>query len=391
MKNILLVFTGGTIGSTATDGAINTAGEAPFKLIQQFQQHYKNHHQIHFSTLQPLQILSENLAPCVWQTLITAIEERQPGQYDGIIITHGTDTLAYTAAALSFYFNAVKIPMLLVSSDYPLDDPRANGLDNFICAVEFIVQNIHAGVFVPYRNHQQTSQVHRGSRLTCSLQLSGDFFSVQGKSFMQFENKMFSLLNPSTKSFLAKISNKPPLQLESVGERRLKSTRYIPLIPAFSRKGEGANACIDPNTGAVRRAETKTPHLKANFSERILMIKPYPGLNYAHFNLENTGAVLHDLYHSGTACASTQWGKNYSLLEFIKRCQKQNTKVYLAPAVKSADAYQSTRALIEQGAEMIWNMSIEAAYVKLMLAYGNFTDERQILAFIDSDIAGEHV
>ena len=131
--------------------------------------------------------------------------------------------------------------------------------------------------------------------------------------------------------------------------------------------------------------------MKANFSERILMIKPYPGLNYAHFNLENVDAVLHDLYHSGTACASIQWGKNYSLLEFIKRCGEQDIKVYLAPAIKSADAYQSTRALIEQGAEMIWNMSIEAAYVKLMLAYGNFSDEQQIMAFIDRDIAGEHV
>jgi L-asparaginase len=40
---------------------------------------------------------------------------------------------------------------------------------------------------------------------------------------------------------------------------------------------------------------------------------------------------------------------------------------------------------------MIWNMSIEAAYVKLMLAYGNFSDEQQIMAFIDRDIAGEHV
>ena len=121
------------------------------------------------------------------------------------------------------------------------------------------------------------------------------------------------------------------------------------------------------------------------------MIKPYPGLNYASFNLENVDAVLHDLYHSGTACASTQWGEKYSLLEFIKRCQEQNIKVYLAPAIKSVDAYQSTRALIEQGAEMIWNMSIEAAYVKLMLAYGNFSDEQQIMAFIDMDIAGEHV
>ena len=121
------------------------------------------------------------------------------------------------------------------------------------------------------------------------------------------------------------------------------------------------------------------------------MIKPYPGLNYAHFNLENVDAVLHDLYHSGTACASTQWDENHSLLEFIKRCGAQNIKVYLAPAIKSANAYQSTRALIEQGAEMIWNMSIEAAYVKLILAYGNFSDEQQIMAFIEMDIAGEHL
>jgi L-asparaginase/Glu-tRNA(Gln) amidotransferase subunit D len=342
MKNILTVFTGGTIGSTVTEGTIDTSSAAPFKLIQQFQQYYKNHQQIHFSTIQPLQILSENLAPCVWQTLITAIEAQQPEQYDGIIITHGTDTLAYTAAALSFYFNAIKIPMLLVSSDYPLNDPRANGLENFICAVEFILQNCQAGVFVPYRNPQQTTQVHRGSRLTCSLQLSGDFFSVQGKSFMQFENQTFSLLNPATKSIPVKNSN-------------------------------------------------KLPHLKANFSERILMIKPYPGLNYTHFNLENADAVLHDLYHSGTACASAQWGENYSLLVFIRRCLEQNKKVYLAPAINSVNAYQSTRALIKQGAEMICNMSIEAAYVKLMLAYGNFSDEQQIMAFIDGDIAGEHI
>lgn len=364
MKNILLVFTGGTIGSVASEGTIDTSAAAPFKLIQKFQQHYKNHQQIHFSTIQPLQILSENLAPCVWQRIIAAIEAEQPDRFDGIIITHGTDTLAYTAAALSFYFNAIKIPMLLVSSDYPLDDSRANGLENFICAVEFILQNIQAGIFVPYRNQQQTTQVHRGSRLTCSLQLSGDFFSVQGKGFMQFENRQFSLLNPATKSILSENSPLP--------------------------EGFGQDSPETP--GWVRRiTQTKISHITANFSDRILMIKPCPGLNYAHFNLENVDAVLHDLYHSGTACASTQWGENYSLLVFIRRCLEQNKKVYLAPAIKSADAYQSTRALIEQGAEMIWNMSIEAAYVKLMLAYGNFSDEQQIMEFIDRDIAGEHV
>lgn len=66
-------------------------------------------------------------------------------------------------------------------------------------------------------------------------------------------------------------------------------------------------------------------------------------------------------------------------------------KIYLAPAVKTDDAYQSTRILIDQGASMIWNMSIEAAYVKLMLAYGNFSDHNQIKEFINTDIAGEFV
>lgn len=382
MKNILVVFTGGTIGSTAASGTINTSSEAPFRLIQQFQQHYNNHQQIQLCTIQPLQILSENLAPCVWQPLITAIEAQQPEKFDGIIITHGTDTLAYTAAALSFYFNDIKIPMLLVSSDYPLDDPRANGLDNFICAVEFIVQNIQAGVFVPYRNQQRTAQVHSGSRLTCSWQLSGDFFSVQGKSFMQFENGRFSLLNPATNAIPSSPHISAPSTLLRAG---------------FSLKEEEAGVCEESNAQEINAETvgwTQSPplHLKANFSERVLMIKPYPGLNYAHFNLENVDAVLHDLYHSGTACASVQWGDNYSLAAFIKRCGKQNIKVYLAPAIKSADAYQSTRALMEHGAEMIWNMSIEAAYVKLILAYGNFIEnEQKIMEFMESDIAGEHV
>ncbi|MFI3178194.1 MAG: asparaginase domain-containing protein, partial [Methylococcaceae bacterium] len=262
MKNILVVFTGGTIGSIATEGTINTASSASYQLLELFQQYCQNSQQVNFSTVQPLQMLSENLAPCVWQTLINAIEAMQPERYDGIIITHGTDTLAYTAAALSFYFNAIKIPVLLVASDYPLSDPRANGLDNFMCAVEFILQNIQVGVFVPYRNQQQTLQVHKGTRLTCSLQLSGDFFSIQDKSAMSYENQIFDML------------------------------------------GHQKHCVLGDNRAILETSKTTVQHgLKADFSGRILMIKPYPGLNYANFNLEDIDAVLHDLYHSGTACA----------------------------------------------------------------------------------------
>jgi L-asparaginase len=336
MKNILVVFTGGTIGSKASDGAISTSSDASFKLLQLFQLHYKNHQKIQFKTIQPLQILSENLAPAAWETLIEAIEAENPGQYDGIIISHGTDTLAFTAAALSFYFNTVNWPILLVSSNYPLAHPDANGLENFICAIEFILQINQAGVFVPYRNPQHLTQLHKGTWLASSLQLSGDFFSIQNRSYMQFENQRFSLLNTFSKP----------------------STQYA---------------------------------LRAAFSKRILLIKPYPGLDYSYFDLSTVDVVLHDLYHSGTACTSGQWGANLSLLTFIKRCRERNIKVYLAPAIKSDNAYETTRALLQAGAEMIWNMSLESAYGKLLLAYGNFQQEQQIIDFINVDIAGEHM
>ncbi len=337
MKNILVVFTGGTIGSSVSEGTINTSSNTAFQLLHLFKQ-YAPDHQINFTALQPLQILSENLAPPVWQTLISTIEQAKPEQFDGIIITHGTDTLAYTAAALSFYFNTLSVPLLLVSSDYPLVDNRANGLENFVCAVEFIRQKIDKGVFVPYRNRGQLTQVHFGSRLTCSLQLTGDFYSVQGKSYLQFEKGKFLF------------------QTESEQKQ-----------PSYSQQ------------------------LKASFSERIQMIKPYPGLDYRQFLLNNVDAVLHDLYHSGTACVTQQWGQQFSLLEFISECKKRNIKVFLSPIFKSANAYQSTQALMEQGVEFIWNMSIEAAFVKLMLAYGNFADDQQRLLFMNTDVAGETI
>jgi L-asparaginase len=338
MKNILVVFTGGTIGSVAGKGTIKTSGAAPFKLLTLFQKQCPYHQQIRFKTIQPIELLSENLNPSAWEILIKAIESEHPDRYDGVIVTHGTDTLAYTSAALSFYFHRLKVPMLLVSSDYPLDNPKANGLGNFICAVEFIMQLGQSGVFVPYRNRQQICQVHRGAFLASSLQLGGDFFSVQGRSYMQYRDNQFTVLNP------------------------------------------------------VRQPkQSATVALSAKFAEDILMIKPYPGLNYSNFDLRQVRAVLHDLYHSGTACTTEQWGKNYSLLAFVRHCRQQGVNVYLAPALKHDDAYETTRAMIEQGAEMIWNMSIEAAYVKLMLGYGNFNDKRQIMEFIDTDIAGEHV
>lgn len=325
MKNILVVFTGGTIGSSVIDGAINADSQTSFLLLAKFKQRHPQL-DVNFTTLQPYNILSENLSPAVWETLIIAIENANPKLYDGIIVTHGTDTLAYTAAALSFYFHALNVPIFLVSSQYPLLNENANGLDNFCFAVEKILNEKLTGVFVPYRNpSEHVVTLHHGARLTCSPQLSSDFFSVT------------------------------------------KVTKHSTLKVVLDAP------------------------LKPHFSKRILLIKPYPGLDYSHFNLDNVDAVLHDLYHSGTACTTNEWGGNHSLLTFIQTCQKRKIAVFLAPALKSENAYQSTLELVNQGVEIMWNMSLEAVFVKLSLAYGNFTDLSTIISFLQLNLAEEYI
>lgn len=336
MKSILLVFTGGTIGSQVEEGTIDTNDAAGFKLLQLFAAQDRDPASVNFKILRPLQILSENLHPDHWRQIIAAIEAEDLRIYDGIIVTHGTDTLAFSAAALGLYFNHLQIPMMLVSSDLPLGHPQANGLPNFLSAVEFIRAIGLAGVFVSYRNLGQAQAIHLATRLASCLPLGSDFISVQSKPFMCLEDGEFRYLH------------------------------------ALSERCEPVS-------------------LKADFSARMLLIRPYPGIDYSQFNLEDVDLVLHDLYHSGTACTSLELGGQYSLVEFIKRCRQHDLKIYLAPAVKSESAYSSTRLLLAQGAEMIWNLSLEAAYAKLLLAYGNFDDAAVISRFLDTDIAWEHV
>jgi len=338
MKKILLVLTGGTIGSTVVGSTIGTDSSTQLELMGRLQDHYRHVHEFAFHTIQPVELLSENLAPGIWGHIIRAIESEGLAEFDGVIITHGTDTLAFSAAALGLYWHSIDLPILMVSSNHPIEDNRANGIANFICALEFIRHNQGAGLFVPYQNPGQTMRVHLGARLASSLQLSGDFMSVQDKDYWVYDGNRFK----------------------------------APDIP-------WANP------------QRKSYPLQANFDKDILMVRPYPGLNYDHYNLPRVDAVLHDLYHSGTASSTTDYGGQHSLPRFIRRCAHKNIAVFLAPAIKSPVCYQSTQALLDAGARMIWNMSLETAYAKLLLAYGNFADPEVRLEFLDADIAHEHI
>jgi L-asparaginase/Glu-tRNA(Gln) amidotransferase subunit D len=335
MKHILLLLTGGTIGSVAVSGVINTDSETNLQLLHGFRERYPTPDSISFTCVKALDILSENLHPNHWRQIITVIEAEDLNRFDGIILTHGTDTLAFSSSLLGLYFHNLPIPMVIVSSDLPLLDPNANGFMNFLCAVDFIRKKASKGVFVVYKNRNQPTQIHLATRLSSCLQLSNNFISVQSAALMHYENGDFTQITD---------------------------------LPS-----------VDPTNY----------DLKAYFSKRILLIRPYPGLDYSRIDIQSYDVILHDLYHSGTACVSVENSLDYSLLEFVRICRQQLKPIYLAPALKSINSYASTIELESSGAHFIWNTSLETAYAKLLLAYASFSDASDIANFLQSNIAHE--
>lgn len=139
--NIAVIFTGGTIGSSIQDQYVSTDAQAPYHLLSMYGQSRNSclsKEAVDFTTYAPYTTLSEYLDGSHLNRLIACIRNVLVTDTDGIIVTHGTDTLPYTAAALGMIFAYAKVPIILVSSNYILDDPRANGLVNFSAAVDYI-------------------------------------------------------------------------------------------------------------------------------------------------------------------------------------------------------------------------------------------------------------
>ena len=116
MKRILLIGTGGTIASEVTD-----SGLAPELTTEQLLSHLPTVSEIcRVECLQLLNLDSTNICPEHWLILSQTIEE-QYSSYDGFVICHGTDTLAYTASALSYLIQHTRKPIVLTGAQRPID------------------------------------------------------------------------------------------------------------------------------------------------------------------------------------------------------------------------------------------------------------------------------
>lgn len=170
MKKITLINSGGTISSDY-DGMIMRPGR-----VTSFNELNGRIDRV----LTPFCMLSENMT---WKSLRTLSDclESVLDSSEAVIITHGTDTLAYTAAYLGLKNADIDIPVMIVSADFPLSNPMSNGSANLMCALAAIDSGLVKGVYVPYRNMYDRPVLHASTRLLSSRDFDGGLNSALGK------------------------------------------------------------------------------------------------------------------------------------------------------------------------------------------------------------------
>lgn len=375
MKNIITIFTGGTIGSKKNaSGEISPEKEMSYRLLEMYEEKKRQERmenpdvdeEICFFPEEPYYILSENLsgkelfllAECVKKCLsaeekinmffFESAEERKKElsqceqvAADGVIIMHGTDTLAYTAAFLGLLFEEVQVPVLLVSSVYPLEDERANGFRNFDAAVEFIRGGFGAGVFVSYANEGETVKIHRGTRLIRSLEYSADIFSAGNRFYGSFTEDGRFLKNPE-------FMEEPENFYETLAVRRTTDVKKF-----------------DNSENVENQSSDKKRKREFVFSENcpeILRLFSYPGMIYPEIR-EEVKVILMESYHSGTI------GISEGLKAFMKEAEKRKIPVYLTGLNKEDADYETVREYETLRVVPLRNKTAVTQYMKFWLLF----------------------
>lgn len=162
MKRVLMIGTGGTIASEMTG-----AGLVPELTTDQFLKYVPAVRELCDVTCrQVCNIDSTNMSPAYWLEIARAIREAY-SSFDGFVVCHGTDTMAYTAAALSYLVQQGPKPIVLTGSQKPINmditDSKTNLLDSFVCACDGRIPGVQivfggAVILVPYIRPQAQAE-----------------------------------------------------------------------------------------------------------------------------------------------------------------------------------------------------------------------------------------
>ncbi|MDX5977130.1 asparaginase domain-containing protein [Vreelandella alkaliphila] len=140
MPRVLMLYTGGTIGmQPSPHGYVPCAGLAERLTAHLAMGDADRLPSFDVLEMQPL-IDSAELMPDAWNRLVAQLESHWQ-TYDGFVVLHGTDTMAYSAAALSFMLGALNKPVIFTGAQIPLGEPRSDALNNLVSALQLVANS----------------------------------------------------------------------------------------------------------------------------------------------------------------------------------------------------------------------------------------------------------
>ena len=324
-KHILLLTTGGTIASLpGFDGLEPRRSEVMDRELNQLRSYYD------ITVRDVLCLDSSNIRPEEWQQIAQAIYDNRQG-YDGIVVSHGTDTMAYTASAVTFMLPNINLPVVFTGSQLPLADILSDGPDNLRTAFAMAASG-HPGIFLAFDR-----KVMRGCRAV----------KVRASGFSAFESV---------------------------------NARYVGIV---SNQG----LVIDPRTLPRMNGETQ---LKTDISSAVFLLKLTPGLSPDIFD-----ALIAMGYKGIVVEAFGLGGINVlnQGLSGIRRALDAGVSVVVTTQClyDSSDlrVYQVGSKLLELGVIQGRDMTSEAAMTKLMWAIGQGMDPNRITELFKESLAGE--
>ena len=333
---ILLIYTGGTIGMKESG-----QGLVPFdfsQILSEVPELQKFTFKIDSYTFDPL-IDSSDVEPAMWKELSVLIKEKYD-DYDGFVVLHGTDTMAYSASALSFMLDGLAKPVIFTGSQLPVGSLRTDGKENLVSAIEVAAAKDDRGrAMVPEVAIYFNSQLLRGNRAT----------KVNATAFDAFRSP-----------------NCPPLAEAGI------RIRY--------------------NKALIRYPSSVVPlAIHTRLDTRVAILKVHPGITeqVARNVLLGSGirAVIIETYGSGNAI-SKPWftdiiresaGSGKILLN-ITQCLAGDVNMNL---------YATGKALKEAGVVSGSDITTEGGLAKLFVLMGEYADNEKVKRLLEKNLKGE--